>query len=111
MKVFVKEGQFQKMDKQLTDYQWGYVGVSYVPKSLQTKYWEACLKTEQNLGDKANVEAVMNQLAADGETINICDISGSWWTEIDTPEDLEKARAIIQRFYLTPTPLLTKERE
>ena len=94
MKVAVHEEHFSKMSKQLKQYAHGYVGVTYVPKNKQQLYWQACIEAERDLGDKANVEHVVNVLASQGEQIQICDISGSWWLEIDTPEDLEKAKKV-----------------
>lgn len=96
MKAFANGHQFKKMHKQLTEFQWGYVGVTFIPQLRQDAYWNACLKTEQRLGDHANVEAVINQMAEEGEPVDLFDISGSWWTEIDTPEDLQKTREMIK---------------
>jgi len=95
MKVDAHEGLLVTMDKKLICYQLGYVGVTYVPHGRLSQYWAACDATGTRLGEKANVEAVLNELVTRGEKIAICDISGSWWTEIDTPEDWEKARRVI----------------
>ena len=96
MKVKVDgNGQFVEMAKTLNDFTWGYVGVTCVPQSCLQSYWQACDLTAQKLGDKANVESVINELASQGVPIAIVDISGSWWTEIDTPEDHQKACEII----------------
>lgn len=83
------------MSKTLLDYDFGYVGVTFVPQNSFAKYWAAVEATEVELGDKANVEHVLNTLANQGESIEVRDISGSWWTEIDTPEDLQRARDVI----------------
>ena len=83
------------MSKTLADYDFGYVGVTYIPQNSMAKYWAAVTATATELGDKANVEQVLNTLANQGEAIEIRDISGSWWTEIDTPEDLQNARDVI----------------
>lgn len=96
MKVKVNTtGQFVEMAKTLTDFSWGYVGVTCVPKALLSIYWQACAATANHLGDKANVESVINELSKQGVPVAIADISGSWWTEIDTPEDHQKACDII----------------
>ncbi|OVE82339.1 hypothetical protein BVY03_01110 [bacterium K02(2017)] len=83
------------MSKTLNDYNYGYVGVSYIPTSCLNTYWKACDLTAQKLGEKANVEAVINELSLSQNQIDLVDISGSWWTEIDTPDDLVKAKKII----------------
>ncbi|MBF0107250.1 MAG: NTP transferase domain-containing protein [Deltaproteobacteria bacterium] len=96
MKVRVStDHRFEVMDKRLKTFAYGYVGVTCVPKGRAGAYWQALKETGEALGDAANVESVINRLAENGERIDIIDISGSWWTEIDTPEDLEKARCTI----------------
>jgi len=97
MKVRLDEhsGHLAAMSKTLSDFEAGYVGVTYVPKSAYQTYWSAFDATAARLGDKANVENVLDGLAAVGGDIRVRDISGSWWTEIDTPEDLAKARQTI----------------
>lgn len=83
------------MSKTLPDFEAGYVGVTHVPQSAYPTYWEAFDSTAAKLGAKANVENVLDGLAAAGGRVCVHDISGSWWTEIDTPEDLVKARQTI----------------
>lgn len=96
MKVRVNtQGQFVEMSKTLNDFAWGYVGITAVPTHLLPDYWEACEQTSRQYGDKANVESVVNVLSSRNSPIEIVDISGSWWTEIDTPEDHKKACEII----------------
>lgn len=96
MKVRVKSsGEFIEMSKKLTEYSWGYVGITAVPTTLLPVYWQACEEAQELYGDQANVESVVNVLAKHNVQIHIADISGSWWTEIDTPEDHQKACEII----------------
>lgn len=85
----------REMSKTLSEYEGGYVGVTRVPKKLLPLYLEGVEAAERELGDKANVEHVIHWMAGRGHEIRIADISGSWWTEVDTPEDLAKARAAI----------------
>jgi choline kinase len=66
-----------------------------VPGAKIAVYRNACQQTEKQLGDNAHVEDALNFLAEQGEEIRVIDISGSWWVEIDTPEDLAKARKIL----------------
>lgn len=87
-----------RMAKTLTQWQAGYVGVTWVPAHRFAIYQEAFAATAKGLGESANVEAVLNELAQKGVPIQSVDISGSWWTEIDTPEDLERARETIQKY-------------
>ncbi|MBU0506792.1 NTP transferase domain-containing protein, partial [bacterium] len=95
MKVLSCENSILSIDKKLHDFDYGYVGVTFVPQHKLQTYWQAVEATTQRLGDKAHVEAVLNELITHDEKINIVDISGSWWTEIDTPEDLVQASKII----------------
>ncbi|MBX7149651.1 hypothetical protein K1X76_11310, partial [bacterium] len=65
----------------------GYIGVTYVPKKLHAAYWKACDEVLHTFGEKANVEMVVNYLGKEGVPVTICDVSGSTWIEVDTPED------------------------
>lgn len=85
----------QSMSKTLTDFDGGYVGVTRVPQNLLPLYLDGVAATETEFGDKANVEHVIHWMAGKGNEIRVADASGSWWTEIDTPEDLAKARSTI----------------
>lgn len=98
MKVkLTSDARFQSMSKTLETYELGYVGVSHVSKSLQGTYWQLCEEALRDKGESVHVEHVMNCAAQSGLEIGICDISGSWWTEIDTPEDLDKARVVFAK--------------
>lgn len=89
------------MSKQLERFQYGYVGVTYIPKNQQADYWSTCQNAEKQWQDKAHVENVIDAMAKAGQKIPVSDISGSWWTEIDTPEDFQKAqKTIIQNLGL-----------
>lgn len=96
MKVLSQNGVLKKIAKDLSTYDAGYVGVTRVPASAAVRYWRAFDDTARALGDRAHVEAVLARLAGENETVKLTDISGSWWTEIDTEEDLQRARALIR---------------
>lgn len=91
------DGQFHSMSKTLDCYQLGYVGVSHVSKSLHDRYWSLCEQALRDQGEGVHVEHVMNCAVRSGLRIGICDISGSWWTEIDTPDDFNKTRAVFAK--------------
>lgn len=99
MKVQSAQGRLECMAKSLAKFDCGYVGVTYVPPQRSQAYRQACDDAIKIWGESVNVEAVLNLLVERGETIEIGDISGSWWTEIDTPEDLKKARDVLERHY------------
>ena len=94
MKVKLKVGakQIERISKQLDDYDCGYIGMTYIDKSMESVYRAAIEKVIDKNGDKAVVENILHYLAE--ESINapeICDLSGFGWYEIDTPEELYAA--------------------
>lgn len=100
MKVLLygnEPNKFRYLSKEMKNSSLGYVGVTYVPQGKIPTYREAVEKTANLMGDDANVEGVLNTLASEGENIDVVDISGSWWVEIDTPEDLKRAKSIISQ--------------
>jgi choline kinase len=80
-----------KMSKKLPAWDCGYVGMTFVPEAKRERYLAAVADVRRDLGDPANVEAVLQRLADDGEPVVIGDISGIGWYELDTPEDVAKA--------------------
>lgn len=98
MKVFLtKEGRVSHMDKQLKEFQAGYVGMSLIPRHQQKKYWETCDEAIKKNGDQVNVEAVINECVKKGELVDVLDVSGSHWIEVDTAGDLLKAEQKITK--------------
>jgi len=98
MKVKSVDGQLIEMDKKIREFDCGYVGVTRVPKEKLNDYWLATERVIQDKGEMASVESILNELVKSGEEIKVRDISGSWWTEIDTPEDLIKAKEVISKY-------------
>ena len=93
MKVRLRENRtIKKIRKDLQDFDCGYIGMTYVDKSMQGIYRRTIEKTLERFGDKAVVENIL-QVLADNENQApvICDLSGFGWYEVDTPEDLQKA--------------------
>jgi choline kinase len=81
----------KKISKQLTDFDGGYIGMTYCSRDMTNTYKKAVRDTFQTHGNEACVEWVLGQLA-DGKTdINICDTSGYRWLEVDTAKDLKNA--------------------
>ncbi|MCX5747465.1 MAG: NTP transferase domain-containing protein [Proteobacteria bacterium] len=80
-----------KISKQLATWDCGYVGMTFVPAGKLARYRAAVAAVRATIGDAANVEAVLQRLADDGEPVAIGDISGIGWHELDTPEDVERA--------------------
>ncbi|MCP5463580.1 MAG: NTP transferase domain-containing protein [Deltaproteobacteria bacterium] len=96
MKIEVLRDEFSKMSKALPSHLRGYVGVTYVPENCSLEYLKTCASVLREKGDAVHVEEVVNQYAKHN-VVQMIDISGSWWTEIDTDDDLAKARSIISK--------------
>ena len=80
------------IDKRLTDYDCGYIGMTYVDSSMNKAYRKAVAETLKKFGDKAVVENVLQLLAQDPSNApGICDLSSIGWYEVDDESDLKKA--------------------
>lgn len=90
------ERHIAKISKQLPTWDCGYVGMTFVPAAHLARYRKAVADVRATVGDAANVEAVLQRLADDGEPVAIGDISGIGWHELDTPEDVERALPALQ---------------
>jgi choline kinase len=86
-----------RISKQLDDFDCGYVGMTFVPAAKLERYRAAVAAARARHGDKAVAEQVLAQLAEEGEPVDIGDISGIGWHEVDTPEDSAKAEAALRR--------------
>lgn len=97
MKVSVAEGglYIKNISKQLAVYQRGYVGITYCGDSMRGSYDKALEETKKRYGHDARVEDVLQTLADRGGRVEIGDISGYGWHEIDYPEELERARRAV----------------
>jgi choline kinase len=94
MKVKLISGkkQIERISKQLNEFDCGYIGMTYVDKSMNKIYRAAVDRAVEKNGDKAVVENVLHLLAEEGVTPpSICDLSGFGWYEIDTPDELYAA--------------------
>ena len=89
VKLAAGTGNIEKISKQLDDFDCGYIGMTYVDKSMESLYRGAVEDTISRFGEKAVVENILQVLAGKGESAPaICDLSGFGWYEVDTPEDL-----------------------
>ena len=92
MKVaFDHAGRLKKIAKDLKEYDAGYIGLTFVPASKMGIYREAVLETNRKRGDDADVEVVLNHLAASGHPPVAVDLRGFLWFEVDTLEELQEA--------------------
>ncbi len=96
MKVKLRNGKLVGIRKTLSDYDGGYIGMTFVHGNALSKYREAVETAHAAEGDSANVEAALANLACNDEEVKICDVSGIGWLEVDTQEDLERAEMRIR---------------
>lgn len=85
------DGRVLKLSKTLKEYDCGYVGFSYCPKSLIGLVKETIGEAKDVFGPSANLEHVWQRMADMGQRIETADISGSRWLEVDFPEELARA--------------------
>jgi len=97
MKVEMENGSFKCMSKKLSVYEYGYVGMTLVPKQRVNNYI-SCVHQLLDAGHtNYNVEEIVNVLRRENqEAVQILDISGSAWIEVDTPADLSLAHLKIK---------------
>ncbi len=98
MKVKLNEnGGLQAISKMLTEFDLGYIGMTRVRAGAVAAYLDAADAVLAGIGpEKAVVEMVLGQLAKVGFPVGICDFAGLAWAEVDTPDDLKAAEALLQ---------------
>lgn len=96
MKVKLQNGRVNEMSKKLTDFDCGYVGMTYVDEQALPVYLRAVQEVYKNNLDTAVVEQVLVELAAQNEAPRTADISGHGWLEVDFPEERNRAVLAIQ---------------
>lgn len=84
------------MDKKLSSWNFGYIGLTIVPSQKVGEYWQNAKEALNQQGDSIHVESVLNKVAANGGEVFLQDVSGSTWLEIDTSEDLARGEKLIQ---------------
>ena len=89
-------GTVARIAKTLEAFDAGYIGMTWCGADALEIYRTAIARTLQAQGNTANVEAILAQLAHEGNTINICDLSGMGWLEVDTLEDLNHAANVLR---------------
>lgn len=91
------KGCLQSIDKQLKNYDGGYIGMTVVPREKRTIYLSGLEKVLASRGPSASVEMILDYLAEQKEPIAIADTSGIRWLEIDTEEDWERAETKLRK--------------
>ncbi len=84
---------FVEASKQLTEFDCGYVGLTYCPEHHVDRYKLAVQEAIEKYGDKAVTEHAMQSIAQNPPPrIRVGDMSGFKWLEIDIPEEYERAK-------------------
>lgn len=95
MKVRHNDFKLERISKKLTDFNGGYVGLTYCDKEKLDSYKETVNWLLHKGEDIVVAEDVLRHLAANNYDVHIGDISGHGWLEVDFPEELERAKKII----------------
>jgi len=98
MKVRIKKNRLCSISKKLADFHTGYIGLTYCPKSMTDEYINSSKEVAKKKGGKAIAEDILNHLVKKGININVADVSGFDWFEIDTPNDLYQAERMFTEF-------------
>lgn len=84
------------MSKKLDQWDSGYVGMTFVPEVARKNYEAAVGTTRTSVGENAVVEQVLVQLAGSGNPVEIADISGHGWLEVDEPHERAHAEQVLR---------------
>jgi choline kinase len=80
-------GHVRAISKRLESYHTGYVGLTYVPAADMDRYRRAVVDTVSREGTDAAAENVIQSLVNDDIAVDVCDLGGLKWAEVDTPAD------------------------
>ncbi|MCH8308989.1 MAG: NTP transferase domain-containing protein [Chloroflexi bacterium] len=87
MKVLLSEGRLIDIDKQLTRYDTGYIGLTCIDQPLVPDYKRCVASALDEQGDRVAVERAVLEMSKCGLKAQVCDLSGIGWFEVDTPHD------------------------
>jgi choline kinase len=94
MKVQVgAAGTVDRIAKTLVRYDGGYIGLTHVPAGRLEAYRYAVDRARELHRDAAVAEHALQALADDGTPARAASFDGIAWSEVDTPEDLDRANA------------------
>ena len=93
MKVVVVADHLREISKTLTTYDGAYIGTTRVPAHHSSAYWAAFDRVKEVIDPaRACVEDVLQALAHSEAPPRVTWVNNLQWFEVDTLEDLEKAR-------------------
>jgi len=92
MKVFINsDKKVEKISKKLTEWNAGYIGMTFIRKSFWKDYFKAAQSVSENHKEKAVVEMVIQELVTGNNFPEIINSDNITWYEIDTPQEHEFA--------------------
>lgn len=92
MKVFINsDGYVEKISKKLTEWNAGYIGMTFIKKDFWKEYLSAASTVAKIQKEKAVVEMVIQELVDRKTFPEIINSDKMTWYEIDTPEELKYA--------------------
>lgn len=92
-----ENGNLVEMSKKLEEFQSIYTGIWFFEKKYILELKEKTAKILANKGREASVEMLFPEFMKNGYKIKVADVGKANWFEIDTPEDLEKARQALEK--------------
>ncbi len=93
MKVEVVAGHLREISKTLTTYDGAYIGTTRIPARHSSAYWAAFDRVKEVIDPaRACVEDVLQALAHSETPPHVTWVNNLQWFEVDTLEDLGKAR-------------------
>jgi len=91
MKVWHENMKLNQISKKLNKFNAGYIGLTYCDKDYIDQYKKQVKDMLKEDNEKLVVEDVLRGLVNSGADINIGDISGYGWLEVDFLEELKRA--------------------
>jgi len=92
MKVFINsENKVEKISKKLTEWNAGYIGMTFIRKGFWKDYFSAAQTVSEDQKEKAVVEMVIQELVKRGQFPELINSDNVKWYEIDTPQDHQLA--------------------
>lgn len=91
------QNRLQEIHKELSDFDGGYIGMTFCPKTKIPLHLQGSRKALKEKGPKACVEMALAILAKEEEIIHIVDLSGIGWLEVDNIRDLAQAEATLKQ--------------
>ena len=89
VKLEADRSKIYAISKDLTDFDCGYIGMTYVDASMESLYRGVINEVIEKYGENAVVENILQVLSGKDYGLPVIgDLSGCGWYEVDTSEDL-----------------------